>query len=77
MMGVGEEPVHFTHEHTRLAGDGKRGPGARSRRAPGPDWIQETALVSITRGSLPAVISTLRGLACSATGMVTVSTPLS
>ena len=81
-MGVAEKPVHVAHEHTRPGGDGKRGttrgegPGARS-----PDsrarLNQETALVSITLESLPAVISTLRGFACSATGMVTVSTPLS
>jgi hypothetical protein len=83
MMSVGEKPLHVAHEHTRLGGDGKRGttrgagPGSPSRLTPGPDCNQETALVSITLESLPAVISTLRGFACSATGMVTVSTPLS
>ena len=34
------------------------------------------ALASMVRAPASAVISTLRGLACSATGMVTVRTPL-
>lgn len=93
MMGVGEAPVHVGIEHRgrfqsrpELDDAGPRGetPPMKDAGPIGPAsgvgmFVDQdsVALASMVLAPAPAEISTLRGLACSATGIVTLRTPFS